>query len=247
MKLLYRWEYGFGLGSALGVLVLGRYLGVLPALVFIVAVEAMLWYGSKRSLAVAGESSSRVLALSTAAVFISQSVSTSLQIVFAVVLLLWLIWLATTPRKQHYEVATAAITQASVLTALFLSSSLPGWRWPSWLVMVLLWPSSWLVAWRLLTRLEERLAAVLSAAWALIVVEVSWVLLLWQVSYGLPGGVILVPQATVVILSLGYCFMGIYLSHRRSQLSRGRLVEYAAIGLGLLLLVLAGTRWSGSI
>jgi hypothetical protein len=67
------------------------------------------------------------------------------------------------------------------------------------------------------------------------------------VQYILLNGWVIVPQAAIVLTALGYCLGGIYVSHRRSQLSRSRLVEYLMIGLVLLAIVIAGTKWNGVI
>ncbi len=247
MKQFYRLEFAVSLGVSLVILILCRYIGVTVALLFVALREGASWYGSDRLLKTLRSTSARAIAEFSAVLLIGQSIRAPQQILLALGLGLWLIWLELAPKGTTAALITAGVSQAGITMALFLTSSLPGWHWSNWLVLGFLWPASWLIAWRLLDTLDERLAPVLSAAWALAAVEISWVLLLWQVSYGLPGGFILIPQATVILLSLGYCFLSIYLAHRRAQLSRARLAEYAIIGLGLLLLVLAGTRWNGSV
>ena len=244
MKLAYKPEFGVALILSVIILILGRYIGVMAALGFIILREAWAWYHSERTFAAVRAGSARAIAEFTAVLLIGQNLHAPAQVSIAAGLWLWQIWLLAAPRERWAALLTAGVGQALVLMVLFLASSLPGWHWSNWLVLGLLWPMSWLIAWQLMESQGERLASVLAAAWALATVEVSWVLLLWQVSYGLPGGFILIPQATIVMLSLGYCFTGIYLAHRRSQLSRARLAEYALIGLGLLILVLVGTHWN---
>ena len=83
--------------------------------------------------------------------------------------------------------------------------------------------------------------------WALIAAECAWVFWLWLVNYVIFNGFLIVPQAALVLTALGYCLAGIYTSHRRSQLSRARLVEYLMIALIMLVVVIAGTKWNGVI
>ena len=130
------------------------------------------------------------------------------------------------------------------LAAIFTATAI--WRWPALVVVALAWLVSWLVARELLAP-GERGAAALAAAWALIVAEIAYLFAIWLVSYILPGGSLIVPQAAIVLVALGYCFMSIYIAHINAKLSRSRLAEYVIIGLCLLIIVMAGTKWNGAI
>jgi uncharacterized membrane protein YdfJ with MMPL/SSD domain len=94
---------------------------------------------------------------------------------------------------------------------------------------------------------DDAAVSVLAVTWGLIAAECGWVFSLWQVQYILLNGWFIVPQAAIVLTALGYCLGGIYISHRRSELSRSRLLEYLMIGLALLAIVIAGTKWNGVI
>ncbi len=139
----------------------------------------------------------------------------------------------------------AVLTQFLALDALFMAASV--WHWPTLAIVVLTWGISWLVATRALSDYSDRAATALAATWALVAAECAWVFSLWLVNYIVLGGILIVPQAAVVLSALGYCMGGIYASHRASQLSRNRLVEYLLIGLFLLAIVIAGTKWNGII
>lgn len=130
------------------------------------------------------------------------------------------------------------------LAAIFTATAI--WRWPVLVVVVLAWLVSWLVARELLAP-GERGAAALAAAWALVAAEISYLFAIWLVSYILPGNSLIVPQAAIVLVALGYCFMSIYIAHINAKLSRSRLAEYVIIGLCLLVIVMAGTKWNGAI
>lgn len=138
----------------------------------------------------------------------------------------------------------AAIPQALGLSALFLIATF--WHWNEAIILVFCWALSFLAAFWYLRLLQERAALILATTWALVVTEVSWVFTIWLVNYTLLGGEIIVPQTTLVVLGLGYCFTGIYQSHNRKRLSRRRLIEYMIITGILLAIIVAGTRWSGT-
>ncbi len=154
-------------------------------------------------------------------------------------------WLQKSGANQSDDMLAAAFTQGMVLWALFLAAAV--WHWSGLAVLVLAWSSAWLIGRRALAGSTDRAAEVLALAWALIVAECSWIFSLWLVNYIIFGGILIVPQPALVITALGYCLSGIYLSHRRSQLSRSRLVEYLMIGLIILVIVIAGTKWNGVI
>lgn len=157
----------------------------------------------------------------------------------------WRWWLIKHSSSKKISMLAAAVTQGLVLWAVFLAAAV--WHWPTLVVLALVWASGWLIARRMLSQEGDRAAGVLALSWALIVAECSWVFSLWLVNYIIFGGFLIVPQSALVITALGYCFAGIYSSHRRSQLSRSRLIEYLMIGLIILVIVIAGTKWNGVI
>jgi hypothetical protein len=165
------------------------------------------------------------------------------QIVLIVLYCLWRAWLSFNEAAQPWLVA--ALTQFLALDALFLGAAV--WHWPILLIVILTWAISWVVARQVLAPYQDRAEVTLAATWALVSAECAWVFSLWLVSYIVVGGIIIIPQAAIVLTALGYCLGGIYTSHRRSQLSRNRLIEYLLIGLFLLAIVIAGTKWNGVI
>lgn len=167
------------------------------------------------------------------------------QVVLVSLLVVWRIWVEIGTIRPLAQPVVAAITQFMALWAIFLAQSV--WRWPASLVMVLVWGIAWITARQILASYDEPAAPILSATWGLIAAETTWVFSLWQVQYILLNGWIIVPQGAIVLTALGYCLGGIYVSHRRSQLSLSRLIEYLMIGLVLLAIVIAGTKWNGVI
>lgn len=130
------------------------------------------------------------------------------------------------------------------LAALFNAAQV--WRWSAPVVMVLAWGSAWLVARGFLLAMEDTQAALLAGVWSLAVAELSWVLSWWMIVYLSPGAFLILPQPALLVTGLAYVLGGIYRLHRQGQLSRSRLVEYLVVASLLLVIILAGTSWTGS-
>lgn len=160
--------------------------------------------------------------------------------------LIYLIWRLAAGQADQLRLRLWRLGFAAfiTLTAIFTATAI--WRWPVFVVLGLVWLSSWVVARELLAP-GERAGEILAAAWALVATEISYLFAVWLVSYILPGNILVVPQAAIVLAALGYCFMNIYIAHINAKLSRSRLAEYAIIGVCLLIIVMAGTKWNGAI
>lgn len=137
------------------------------------------------------------------------------------------------------------IVQAAVFEAIFLAAAISGLS--SALVIMLVWATCFGLAYYLLIGRDERQAGLMASVWALVAAECAWVFTTWLVSYVSFGSFIIVPQATLVLTALAYSFGGIYLAHRQNRLSRARLGEYMVIGVVILIIVIAGTQWRGSV
>ena len=162
-------------------------------------------------------------------------------------LALLMAWRGTSRLVQNERARTLAFgfSQISVLIAIFTIAAI--WRLPSIISLALVWLSSYLLAVDFLRSREDSASDVLALSWALMATQLSWVFTLWAVMYVLPGGLLVIPQAAVVISGIGYCCLSIYLAHNRSRLSRARLAEYLIIGLSIIMIVIAGTKWNGSV
>ncbi len=135
--------------------------------------------------------------------------------------------------------------QAVAFEALFLMAAV--WHTPRPVLLALIWITVYATTYQLLAGRQERAAGLLAAAWALAATEAAWVFLTWLVSYIAPGQYIIVPQPTLVLTALAYCFGNIYAAQRRGLLNRSRLTEYLLIGLILIWIVIAGTPWRGTL
>lgn len=166
-------------------------------------------------------------------------------LLLSLVLGLWLAWLGHRQVGPKSGLIVASVNQFLTLQAIFLAAAF--WDVPDVVLLVLAWVGAYLVADRLMVEFQERSRRALASAWALVVAECTWVFAIWLVNYVVvwfEPSYLIVPQPAIVLTALGYCFGGIYVSHRDGKLSRGRLVEYLLIGLALLLIVITGTEWN---
>lgn len=177
-------------------------------------------------------------------VIIALHTNLAVQIILGAAFWLFWVWLAESASSKGV-LAIAAVNQLLLCSAVFLAASL--WQWPSGAVVGIMWAGSFLIADRVFEYSKERARLVMSASWALVVAELSWVFELWQVNYILPGGWLAIPQAAIVIIALAYSLGSIYLAHTLSHLSRRRLAEYIVISMVVIVIVLSGTKWNGVI
>jgi hypothetical protein len=229
------------------VILLGAWLHAIPlALAAVTAAELYRAY-RRHALSVPGlaaESPVWLVGLS-AGLFIGLQSNQLTQVVLVCVYGAWRWWLLKRYRTAEHLMVIASVSEVAGLAAVFLAAAV--WHWPVIVTVVLTWAISWLVGHHLLAEAGDRAAPVLVAAWALVAAECAWLFSLWLVTYIVWDGIVLLPQAALVISALGYCLGGIYFSHRSNHLSRARLVEYLVVGLVLLIFVIVGTKWNSAI
>lgn len=235
------------LGLAASTLGLSQQSGWWPLSVAVIAMVELWW--NRRSMT--GSAADRLMRLAVplvmgigVALLIALNIRLATQLGIAAAYGLWRWWWLRID-GQGQQFAHLLLVQAVWLEALFLAAAV--WRVSEYQIMLAAWLGSYVTVRSVLQARGERSAAVLAAAWALIVTEVAWVLLLWLFTYATPGGYVLVPQPALVLTALAYCFGSIYVAARGGNLSRGRLAEYLAIGLILVVMVIAGTSWRGVI
>lgn len=230
---------GLGLVEASALLILIRWANLGWALALAVVIW---WYRSRNQ-----DSLTRGLygiALASLVVLLALNPNWVGQVILAVSYGLWTWGRYYYNGRANFQIWQAGWLEFVALSAAFSAEAI--WHWPVVLVLVLVYISSLAVARAFFTG-GERAVGALAAAWGLIVVEASLLFSVWLVQYVLPRDILLVPQPAVVITVLGYCFGSIYLAHSGSRLSRARLAEYAIIGLCLVVIVIAGTHWSGAL
>ena len=167
------------------------------------------------------------------------------QITLALIYAGWRFWLVQVKNDSTSQVAAAFVNQLLLFESIFLMAAI--WHPARVVVLILIWVTSFILVYQLLESRQDRSAGVLAGAWALVVTEAAWVFLAWLVSYVIAGGYVVVPQPTIVLGGLAYCAGSIYLAQRQGKLSRARLSEYLIITLVLIIIVITGTAWRGSI
>lgn len=164
------------------------------------------------------------------------------------VAVLYLIW-RQFESKWRYDgrggLLKLLVVQITLLEACFLLAAI--WRAPAVLVMILVWAAGTTTVWQALIKRSEPSAGILATSWGIILAELSWIFLVWLVSYIVPGNYLIVPQPVLVLSAVAYCCGSIYLAQRRGQLNKSRLTEYLLVGLILIWIIIAWTPWRGTL
>ncbi len=90
---------------------------------------------------------------------------------------------------------------------------------------------------------DTQVRQLLMVVWSLIVVQAGWIFGHWRVLYPFLQGQILIPQATLVIVTMGYIFGIMYYDHYNKQLSRKRLYSYLGLTAIIMAVLIMGSEW----
>lgn len=111
-------------------------------------------------------------------------------------------------------------------------------------IMILLgWLVGFISAYHFLAGSEDSPKYLLATVWALIVAQFVWIFAHWLVFYAFFDGRMLLPQAVLVVVALGYVFGGIYRDHSQRRLGKKRLFGYLATISLIVLGVVFGSEW----
>lgn len=238
--------------AAIAVLLLAHYGYGWVAAIIVVAEPVYRWFKKNRSWAgFIDISPELIFGLSIVSLIsltrppIGQSVfPVASQAALAAVYALWLMYRPKIEASQQLALLLVGANQMLAVGSIFLASAY--WGWPNLVVVVATWLISFFNAWWVLQQRGERAAQIIAASWALVAGEIAWILHAWQVNYIIGDGLLIIPQASIVTLGVGYCMLSIYTAHSAKRLSRRRLVEYVSIAGVILAIVIAGTRWNGT-
>ena len=167
------------------------------------------------------------------------------QVVVALLYALWLAWRERESMAAPVTLVQLLLVQAVMFEAIFLMAAI--WQLPTVAALVLVWAGAYFSVYAALTRRQDPAAGVMAATWGVIAAEVSWILLIWLITYTMHGGYVLVPQPALILTGLAYVFGSILVSSRQGNLSRARLGEYLVIALVLVMIVVVGTSWRGNV
>lgn len=137
------------------------------------------------------------------------------------------------------------------LTAIFLGTNVLFIHSPTIAlagVMVGTWLLAMIAADHYLSLMVENpIRHLLITVWGLLSVEMAWVFGRWNVIYQFWDGRILLPQASIVIVSTAYIFGVIYYEHVKKSLSKKRLNVYMGLLTLLILCIIIGSEWVNRI
>lgn len=234
------------------VLLLSHYHAGWVAIILVVVLALIQWLRGGRTRAAALETVPQLLMGASVITLISltqppvgrQVFPVASQLGLAVLYLLWLLRIHRLPSSSQALAVLCGIQQVFSISAIFLATAF--WHWPAIATVAAVWVVSYINALWYLEVVSQKAGRILAAAWALVAAQVCWLLYIWQVNYDIAGGYIIIPQAAIITLGLGYCFASIQTAHSSKRLSRRRLIEYVVIAAALLAIVITGTRWNGT-
>lgn len=125
----------------------------------------------------------------------------------------------------------------------FASLLIAFWHWPAAIVLGLVWLFAFFVAivWLLEFSTSPQL---LASLWALMCVELFWIMSRWINLYHIPKTNLLISQAALTIVALGYGFGGIYYHYKKHSLRRGLIFEYISVTAVIFLALILLSKWA---
>lgn len=117
------------------------------------------------------------------------------------------------------------------------------WHWPPVFIMVFVWVLTFIIALWWLLPFVGRMEG-LAAIWALVCVELTWIMSRWIVLYQVPRLKVIISQPALIIASLAYSWGGMYYHHKKGTLTRPLLLEYLAVSSIVFILVVMLTKWT---
>lgn len=167
----------------------------------------------------------------------------SVQLAVAVLYGLWIVWLDVPSYSRRKLVTIAYTHQLLIVTCIILMGTFI--KLPAWILLLAVWLGSYVTMRWLFRELGEKSATILSACWALLVAQITFISQIWTVYYVLFGGIILISQATLIILAVGYLCGMLYNLHSQGKLSKTHLLESVVVVVALVMIILAGTQTVG--
>ena len=186
-----------------------------------------------------------ILMAASIALSISLLPKAASQLGLAAIYVAWRAYFGNISKPGDINLIGTFLVQIVFFEAVFLASAISAQS--AGLTILVVWLGCFGLARELLRVRGERNAVLMASVWGLVAAECSWVFTTWLVSYVTVGGYVIIPQPTLVLSALAYCFGGIYLAQLQNKLSRARLSEYMFIVLIILAIVIAGTQWRGML
>lgn len=136
-----------------------------------------------------------------------------IQSILAVLYVVWLLFLKP-QSKRIYVVMQAAVATFVGITSIYTMT----YGWLVLVVVLLVWIVGYATARHVLSSYEEPHLIFLSLAWGLILAEIGWLAYHWTIAYRIPiVDNVLLPQASIVMLCIGFLAYKAYDSYFRHQ------------------------------
>ncbi len=125
----------------------------------------------------------------------------------------------------------------------FASLLLAFWHWPVAIVLLMVWLFTFFVAITWLLDFSNT-PQLLSSLWALMCVELFWIMSRWINLYHLPKTNLLVSQAALTIAALAYGFGGIYFHYKKHSLRNALIIEYISVTAVIFIALILLSKWA---
>lgn len=125
----------------------------------------------------------------------------------------------------------------------FASLLIAFWHWPVAIVLLLVWLFTFFVAITWLLDFSNT-PQLLSSLWALMCVELFWIMSRWVNLYHVPKTNLLVSQAALTIAALAYGFGGIYYHYKKHSLRNALIIEYICVTAVIFIALILLSKWA---
>ncbi len=165
-------------------------------------------------------------------VFMAQSSSASIQLLWAAVYALWLIFLK--PGSSVLKTSLqACVAQLAGLMAVYLAWS----DAPLYILVVMTWLVCYSSARHFFTSFEEPYTPLFAHMWGYFAAGLAWLLGHWLLFYGL------VAQPTLLLTVIGYAVASLYYLEHKDRLSRALRANVMVMMIAVIMIVLVFSDW----
>lgn len=136
-----------------------------------------------------------------------------IQLFFAATYCIWLLFIR--PKSKKFYIMLQANIALFFGTMSIFSMS---YGWPSSVVIVLVWLVGYATSRHLLTSYSETHVTLLSLIWGFMMSQIGWLTYHWTIAYRFPIiESILIPQASIIMLLVGFLGYNLYNSYYENQ------------------------------
>lgn len=162
--------------------------------------------------------------------------SQSLQVMWMVLYILWLLFVK--PRSTPLMVGVQAlVAQTLSLIAVFLVGN----QASDFVLVVFVSAITYLSARHFLGAFDEAMSQATAYSWAFFCGSLAWLSSRWLLFYG-P-----ISQPALIITVIGYCLAAIYYLDHKDKLKKSLVTQFIGLAVSIVLFILIFSDWSGVI